>query len=56
VFGVLRSSVWGWVSPKPDAPELFGLSAVLWLILGGLSLIWVSYEWESRLERRGAMP
>ena len=24
VFGVLRSSVWGWVTPKPDAPELFG--------------------------------
>lgn len=36
VFGVLRSSVWGWVAPKPDAPELFGVSATLWLILGGL--------------------
>jgi MFS family permease len=54
VFGVLRSSVWGWVAPKPDAPELFGLSAVLWLILGGLTLIWLFFEWESRLERRGA--
>ena len=51
---MLRSSVWGWVSPKPDAPELFGLSAVLWLILGGLTLIWLFFEWESRLERRGA--
>jgi MFS family permease len=29
VFGVLRSSVWGWVSPKADAPELFGISATL---------------------------
>jgi MFS family permease len=56
VFGVLRSSVWGWVSPKADAPELFGISATLWLILGGLFLLWLFYEWESRLEKRGAEP
>jgi MFS family permease len=56
VFGVLRSSVWGWVAPKPDAPELFGISAVTWLILGGLLLIWLFVEWESRLEAGGAEP
>jgi hypothetical protein len=56
VFGVLRSSVWGWVAPKPDAPELFGVSAVLWLILGGLCLLWLFFVWESRLEARGAEP
>ena len=56
VFGVLRSSVWGWVAPKPDAPELFGVSAVVWLILGGLFLLWLFFAWESRLERRGAEP
>jgi MFS family permease len=56
VFGVLRSSVWGWVSPKPDAPELFGISAVIWLILGGLFLLWLFFEWESRLDARGAEP
>jgi MFS family permease len=56
VFGVLRSSVWGWVAPKPDAPELFGISAVLWLILGGLFLVWLFFAWESRLEQRGAEP
>ena len=56
VFGVLRSSVWGWVSPKPDAPELFGLSATLWLILGGLFVVWMFFEWESRLEERGDEP
>jgi Na+/melibiose symporter-like transporter len=56
VFGVLRSSVWGWVAPKPDAPALFGVSAVLWLILGGVCLIWLFFEWESRLEKRGAEP
>jgi MFS family permease len=56
VFGVLRSSVWGWVAPKPDAPELFGISATLWLILAGLLLVWLFFEWESRLERRDAEP
>jgi MFS family permease len=56
VFGVLRSSVWGWVAPKPDAPELFGISATVWLILAGLFLLWLFYEWESRLERQGQEP
>jgi Na+/melibiose symporter-like transporter len=56
VFKVLRSSVWGWVTPKPDAPELFGVSAVVWLVLGGLFLIWLFFEWESRLEERGREP
>jgi MFS family permease len=56
VFGVLRSSVWGWVAPKPDAPALFGISAVLWLILAGLFLLWLFFAWESRLEQRGAEP
>jgi MFS family permease len=56
VFGVLRSSVWGWVTPKPDAPELFGISATLWLILGGVFLLWLFFEWESRLEARDREP
>ena len=56
VFGVLRSSVWGWVSPKPDAPELWGISATLWLILGGAFVLWLFFTWESRLEERGDEP
>jgi Na+/melibiose symporter-like transporter len=56
VFGVLRSSVWGWVTPKPDAPELFGVSAVVWLVLAGAFLLWLFFEWESRLEARGREP
>jgi MFS family permease len=56
VFGVLRSGVWGWVSPKPDAPELFGVSATLWLILGGLVVLWLFLTWESGLEKRGDEP
>jgi MFS family permease len=56
VFGVLRSSAWGWVTPKPDAPQFFGVSLTLWLILLGLLTLWGLLTWESRLERRGAEP
>jgi MFS family permease len=56
IFGVLRSSVWGWVAPKPDAPQLFGVSATLWLILGGLFLLWLFLAWEARREGRGEEP
>jgi MFS family permease len=56
VFGVLRSSTWGWVNPKPDAPELFGISATLWLILVGLFLLWVFFEWEQHLEQADREP
>ena len=56
IFGVLRSSVWGWVSPKPDAPQLFGVSATLWLILGGLFLLWLFFVWQGRREGRGEEP
>ena len=53
VFGVLRSSAWGWVTPKPDAPQFFGVSLTLWLILLGLLALWGLLMWESRLERLG---
>src|SRR5262245_15029280 len=56
VFGVLRSSTWGWVNPKPDAPDLFGISATLWLILAGLFLLWVFFEWEQHLEQAEREP
>ena len=56
VFGVLRSSTWGWLVPKDDQPSWFGLSPVPWLMLGGLFLIWVFFRWEARLAGRGAEP
>jgi len=56
VFGVLRSSVWGWVQPKPDAPSWAGLSPTLWLILIGLFVIWIFFRWQDRRESRGEEP
>lgn len=56
VFGVLRSSEWGWVEPKPEAPSWFGLSPTVWLVLAGVLVIWVFLEFEARLEAGGREP
>src|SRR4051794_10505252 len=32
VYGILRSGSWGFVKPKPNAPEWLGLSPVIWLM------------------------
>jgi EmrB/QacA subfamily drug resistance transporter len=56
VFGVLRSSQWGWLLPKPDGPEVLGVSPVVWLVLGGLFVVWLFLGWERRRERSGAEP
>jgi MFS family permease len=56
VFGVLRSSVWGWVLPKPDGPEILGLSPTIVLIFGGLLVLWLFAAWERRVEKRGGEP
>lgn len=40
VFGILRSSQWGWIAPSSSAPfTLLGLSPVVWLIAGGLVVL-----------------
>ncbi|HET9723769.1 MAG TPA: MFS transporter [Actinomycetota bacterium] len=56
VFGVLRSGVWGWVQPKPDAPSLLGISATLWLILGGLFILRLFFAWEDHVVAAGREP
>ena len=56
VFGVLRSGVWGWVSPKQGAPELFGVSAVIWLVLAGIFVLWLFLRWEEHCEKVGREP
>jgi MFS family permease len=56
VFGVLRTSVWGWIQPKPDGPAWGGVSPCIWLILGGLFVIWLFFRWETRRSSQGKEP
>ena len=53
VLGILRSGTWGFVQPKPEAPEWLGLSPVIWLVLGGGVVLALFLWWESRRIRRG---
>jgi MFS family permease len=56
VFGVLRSSEWGWIHPKPDGPSWANLSPTVWLILAGMFVIWLFSRWEARVHARGGEP
>jgi MFS family permease len=56
VFGVLRSSEWGWVLPKPGGPAVLGLSPTIAAILAGLLVLWLFSIWEQHVEKRGAEP
>lgn len=56
VFGVLRSSEYGWIAPKPGTDPWLGLSPVVWLILGGLAVLYLFTRWEQRVVRRGGEP
>ena len=53
VLGVLRSGTWGFVQPKPEAPEWLGLSPVIWLVLAGGVVLALFLAWESRRIDRG---
>jgi EmrB/QacA subfamily drug resistance transporter len=56
VFGVLRSSEWGWFLPKGAGPSWAGLSPTVWLILAGLFVLWLFSRWEVRRYSRGEEP
>jgi EmrB/QacA subfamily drug resistance transporter len=56
VFGVLRSSLWGWVLPKPGGPAILGLSPTIVLIFLGLFVLWVFGIWEHHVQERGQEP
>ena len=53
VFGVLKSGTWGWITPRSGAPELWGVSLTLWLIFGGVFVVWLFLRWERRLTSEG---
>jgi EmrB/QacA subfamily drug resistance transporter len=56
VFGILKSGEWGWIQPRSGGPSWASLSPVIWLILGGLFVLWVFFRWEDRVEARGGEP
>jgi MFS family permease len=61
VIGVVQSGAWGWVQPKipegPDAtPELWGISAVAWMLVGGLLTLWGFFLWIRRRTATGQAP
>ena len=56
VYGVLRSGSWGFVRPKPNAPEWLGLSPVIWLIIAGTAVLLLFLSWEDRLIAQGREP
>ncbi|HEU4489610.1 MAG TPA: MFS transporter [Jiangellales bacterium] len=56
VYGVLRSSEWGWLLPKEGGPSLFGLSPTFWCVLTGLFVVWLLVRWEYRVAQRGGEP
>ena len=56
VYGVLRSSEWGWIKPRPGGTAWLGLSPTFWLILAGLLFVWLFFRWENRVIARGGDP
>jgi EmrB/QacA subfamily drug resistance transporter len=59
VFGILKSSEWGWVEPRGaltvGGTEItpLGFSAVPFFVLAGLGCLAAFATWEERLERKG---
>ena len=53
VFGVLRAGTWGFVNPKPDAPDWLGLSPVFWLVLAGGVVLRIFLGWERSRHDKG---
>ncbi|MEV1134782.1 MFS transporter [Rhodococcus coprophilus] len=56
VFGVLRSSEWGWIRSTPGGPELLGVSPVIWLLVVGLLVLYGFMRRQSALLDRGKVP
>ena len=56
VYGVLRSSEWGWLIARDNEPGLAGISLTFWLMGAGLLVVWLFLLWEARMVRRGGEP
>ena len=54
VLGLLKSGSWGFLQPKPEAPQMLGMSPVIWMLIGGGVLMTLFLAWENRRIERGA--
>src|SRR5262245_36017794 len=52
VYGVLRAGEWGFVTPKPSAPEWLGVSPVFWLVAAGVLVLLGFLSFEQRRTAR----
>jgi len=56
VYGVLRSSEWGWVRAAPGGPAVLGLSPVIWLLVAGSLVLYAFVRWQTALMDKGRDP
>jgi MFS family permease len=56
VFAVLRAGEWGVFRAKSGQPDLFGLSPVVWLLLGGGLVLYGFLVWEDHCLAHGREP
>ena len=56
VYGVLRTSEWGWFVPKPGGPSWLGMSASVWVMVAGVLVVWLFLRWEPHQARHGREP
>lgn len=56
VYGVLRTSEWGWINPKVGGPSIAGISPSFWLIVVGSFIVWLFFQWEQRVLAAGKEP
>ncbi len=56
VFGVLRSGEWGWVQARAGAPTVLGTSPVVWLVIGGLLIVFAFFLYERHRADAGLEP
>lgn len=54
VMGLLKSGSWGFLQPKPEAPQWLGMSPVIWMLIAGGVLMTLFLAWENRRIDRGA--
>lgn len=62
VFGILQSKTWGWITPKA-IPQIgsveiapLGVSVVIYLIIGGIVILWLFAKRQMWLEKVGKIP